>query len=201
MERFCTNCGAPLEEDALFCSECGEKILPAGEIPDTNFVAAAAAAVPAAAAQPVVQPDPQPAPQPAADPFELPQAEARPQTDYQNQYQSQPKPEPFVPQETEYGTITTAAASRSPEVKSSTYFWLMLLFAIPVVGLIAMLVMAFATKNKNIRHWCRAMLIWILIGLIVFGVLFLVAVIALKSTGATIDLGKIWDAILQAAGL
>lgn len=219
MEKFCTNCGAPLEEDALFCSECGEKILPAGEIPDTNFVAAAAAAVPAAAvaaAQPA-------AAQPAADPFELPRAEANPQPDPQfqnpnpipNQYQApgpnqyqyqypnqyQPQQEPFMPQETEYGTVTTAAASRSPEVKTSTYFWLMLLFAIPVIGFISVLVMAFASKNNNIKHWCRAMLIWILIGVIVSGVLTLVIVLALKGADATIDLGKIWEAIQQAAGL
>lgn len=199
MEKFCTNCGATLEEGALFCSECGEKILPAGEAPDTNFVAAAAAAVPAVAAQTVVQP----APQPASVPFDPPRTDARPRADYQNQnqYQYQSQPESFMHQETEYGTVTTAAASRSPEVKTSAYFWLILLFSIPVIGFISMLVMAFASKNKNIRHWCRAMLIWILIGLIVFGVLFLVILLALKGTGTTIDLEKIWNAIQQAAGL
>lgn len=31
MERFCTNCGQPLEEGALFCPECGERLPLPGE--------------------------------------------------------------------------------------------------------------------------------------------------------------------------
>lgn len=31
MERFCTNCGQPLEEGALFCPECGERLQPPAE--------------------------------------------------------------------------------------------------------------------------------------------------------------------------
>ena len=43
----------------------------------------------------------------------------------------------------------------------------MLLFAIPIIGQIACLIMAFAPKNKNIKHFARAMLIWTVIGIII----------------------------------
>ena len=53
MERFCTNCGNPLEEGTLFCPECGQKV-------EINPVAAAPeAAVAAAAAAPVAEAVPQ----------------------------------------------------------------------------------------------------------------------------------------------
>ena len=33
MERICTHCGTPLEDNALFCPECGERVtaLPAAD--------------------------------------------------------------------------------------------------------------------------------------------------------------------------
>ena len=52
-------------------------------------------------------------------------------------------------------------------VGTGAYFWLMLLFAIPIIGQIACLIMAFAPKNKNIKHFARAQLIWMVIGIII----------------------------------
>lgn len=51
----------------------------------------------------------------------------------------------------------------SDVVSTGAYFGLMLLFAIPVVGFIACLIMSFASKNKNIKHYSRAVLIWTII--------------------------------------
>lgn len=48
-----------------------------------------------------------------------------------------------------------------------SYFGLMLLFSIPVVGLIACIVMSFALKNKNTRNFARAALIFIVVCLLV----------------------------------
>ena len=51
-------------------------------------------------------------------------------------------------------------------VGTGAFFGLIFLFAIPVIGWLACLIMAFASKNKNIKHYARAMLIWIVIGLV-----------------------------------
>ena len=55
----------------------------------------------------------------------------------------------------------------SKVVGTGAYFGLMLLFAIPIIGQIACLIMAFAPKNKNIKHFARAQLIWMVIGIII----------------------------------
>lgn len=47
------------------------------------------------------------------------------------------------------------------------YFGLIVLYAIPIVGFIACIIMAFAPKNKNIKNFARAMLIWLAIGLVI----------------------------------
>ncbi len=49
-------------------------------------------------------------------------------------------------------------------VGTGTFFGLQFLFGIPIIGWIACLLMAFTAGNKNIRHYARAMLIWLLIG-------------------------------------
>jgi cytochrome bd-type quinol oxidase subunit 2 len=46
-------------------------------------------------------------------------------------------------------------------------FWYLLLAAIPVVGFIALLIFAFGGKNQNRKAMSRAILLWILIGLII----------------------------------
>ncbi len=45
------------------------------------------------------------------------------------------------------------------------WFWLILLFAIPVVNLIAIIVCACGVGKPSLVNHCKAMLIWFLIGL------------------------------------
>ena len=59
MAKFCTYCGAPLEQDAVSCKECGVKVLGA----EDNVQPAAPAPV-----QTPPQPEPAPAPKKAAAP-------------------------------------------------------------------------------------------------------------------------------------
>lgn len=57
-------------------------------------------------------------------------------------------------------------------VGTGAFFGMMLLFAIPVVGWIACIIMSFAPKNQNIKHYSRAMLFWVIIGILISIALF-----------------------------
>ena len=63
-------------------------------------------------------------------------------------------------------TAPPASDPKNKIVGTGTYFGLMFLFAIPVIGFLLSLIMSFAPKNKNLKHFARATLIWALIGLI-----------------------------------
>ncbi|MBR5981604.1 MAG: hypothetical protein IK035_06300, partial [Firmicutes bacterium] len=82
-----------------------------------------------------------------------------------------------------------APEMRSKEISTAGYFWLMLLFAIPVIGLIALLIFAFAVKNKNLRNLARAFLIWIIVAL----VLSVIAFILMKIFG--VNLSSVMESI------
>lgn len=159
MSKFCTNCGATLDDDAVFCPECGarfdaapapEEVKTAPQPGEAKSAAQPETAAPQQTAAPAPAPVPVPVPEPA------------------------PAAEP---------------AQRSKEVSTAGFFWLMLVFAIPVIGLIVMLVFAFIVKNKNLRHFARACLIWILVALI----LSLIALLVLKLLG--IDLQQLYENI------
>ena len=76
-----------------------------------------------------------------------------------------------VPQPT--ASHTSAAENSSPVVSTAAYFGMMLLFALPVIGWIACIIMAFAPKNENVRHFARANLIWLLIAALLASLLYL----------------------------
>ena len=215
MERFCTNCGNPLEEGTLFCPECGQKVEIQPSVPETNFVAAAAAAAaaPAAAAadynfgmpaQTVAEPAAKPAPEVAPQTYTAPQPEPAP---HYTAPQPQPEPAPYyaAPQPA-VPEVTPAAepAGKEQVVKTGTYFWLMLLFAIPVIGFIIMIVMAFTAKKKSLKNWVRANLLWIIILFILSLILGLVAYILGKNAGielTNIDYNALFQSLFDALGI
>ena len=51
-----------------------------------------------------------------------------------------------------------------------------LLYAIPVVGLICAIIFSFFSKNQNKKHFARAQLIAILIGVVILAVLMAIGV-------------------------
>lgn len=72
------------------------------------------------------------------------------------------------------GDMKPAPGSKYGVVGTGAFFGLMFLFMIPVVGWIVCLIMAFASKNENKKHFARAMLIWVLISLVLcVGMFFL----------------------------
>jgi hypothetical protein len=63
-------------------------------------------------------------------------------------------------------------------MKTSEFFWLELLMCIPLVGLILALVWGLGgNTNENRRNYCRAKLIWILVGLAI-SILLIIMVVA-----------------------
>ena len=158
MAKFCTECGKEIGEGVVFCTECGTKA-PADpatattktvtEAKDTK-VETPVVHTPPAQSYPAQQQIP---PQPPQQAYPQPQ-QVYAQSVYQQPIYAQPAADP-----------TTKVAS------TGTYFGLMLLFALPIIGFIACIIMAFAPKNKNIKHFARAMLIWTIIGLVIGGLL------------------------------
>lgn len=74
-----------------------------------------------------------------------------PQQQY-TQYAPQPEQRP---QGGKYGVASTAS-----------FFWLMLLFSLPFIGWIFCIVFAFAPQNENIKHYARAILLWVVVGIV-----------------------------------
>ena len=123
---------------AKFCTDCGSEIRD-GIAFCTNCGAKAEQVAPAPQQMPEMTPPPRPAPQRAASPAP--------------QYTSAPQPKAEIPAD--------------KTVSTGTYFGLMFLFSLPILGWLICLIVAFAAKNKNIKHFARAMLIWLVISLVV----------------------------------
>jgi hypothetical protein len=135
-----------------FCTECGANV-PEG----VNFctecgkpiTVAVAAAPPVVQAEPVAPPV---APQPVAPP---PVYTA---------------PQPVYTAPPQYA----APGIDSPVVGTGAFFGLLILFAIPIIGWLACIIMAFASKNRNIKHFARAELILLIIGVVLSVVTYFV---------------------------
>ncbi len=192
MERFCTNCGNTLEEGALFCPECGQKV----ELPSAVAEAAFAGAVFTA--------EPEPAAADVNSAFEeanAKAAEARKAEPAEPVYTAPQEPQP-VQAETPEEPRPVSKADKP--VSTAAYFWLMLLFAIPGVGLLLAVILAFAARKKSLRNFARANLIWVLVALIIAIIGALVGWILLKDTGfdfKAIDFEGLWSGILKSLGL
>ena len=137
---------------AKFCTQCGSEIRD-GIAFCTNCGAKVEQDIPTPRVMPEMQPATRPVPQPAAPP--APQYTPAPQA------------------KTEIPTDKT--------VSTGTFFGLMFLFSLPILGWLICLIMAFASKNKNIKHYARAMLIWLIIALVI-GALVGLAVNALLNS-------------------
>jgi hypothetical protein len=139
---FCTECGANVPDDVKFCVECGKPMDAARTEPDT---------VPAQAAATVNQ---------------APPVQARPaaQTAPPPQYQQQPY---SPPQQAAYaGAAPPPKGGKYSVMSTGAYIGTMILFAIPIIGWLACIIMAFAAGNRNRRNFARAMLVFMVIGLI-----------------------------------
>lgn len=89
--------------------------------------------------------------------------------------ESQPQPQ-YQPQQPVY---QPSPAASTDVMKVSEFFWTDFLLAIPLVGLILALVWGFSSDvNQNKRNYCRAKLIWILVGIGITVLLTIIAAVA-----------------------
>ena len=138
---------------ARFCTECGAKLKDGAA-----FCSECGAKVPAGK-------------QPGAAPETPPQTQAQPAAAEQQTYQ---------PRQTYTVPVSTPPAVQP--VSTAYYFWMMLLFAVPVVGLIVCLVTAFSGEDASRKNFSRAVLIWILVAI----VLSIIVAIAIAAVGGSI---------------
>lgn len=151
---------------AKFCTECGKEI--ADGVAFCTECGTKAPADPATATTETVT-------EAKDTKVEIPVVHTPPAQSYQaQQTYTQPAPDPA-----------------SKVVGTGAYFGLMLLFAIPIIGQIACLIMAFAPKNKNIKHFARAQLIWMVIAVVLLGIL--VAVISLLTNSLMDYINQLTD--------
>lgn len=135
-----------------FCKNCGTS-LPDGLVFCTNCGAAVEAAPKQSAPNPIPAAPPKPqAPVATAPPPPAPSYSA-------------PVQQAFPP-------------DTCPVVSTASYFWLMLLFSIPLIGWIACIVMACGgTQNRSRKNFAKAVLIWFIVALAVGLICWLLAVL------------------------
>lgn len=75
----------------------------------------------------------------------------------------------------------TTDTNNDKVVGVGTYLGLTVLFVIPVIGLIICIIMVCAAKNKNLKNYATAMLIWLVITLLAGGVFVFAAFKVLKT--------------------
>lgn len=125
---------------AKFCTGCGKEI--ADGVAFCTECGTPAPAEEAAAATEIRKEEPKPAPAPA-------------QQTYTQPLYHQPAPAVDAPPAGKYGVVGTGY-----------FFGMMFLYAIPVIGWLVCLITALAAKNENKKHFAKAMLIWLIIGLV-----------------------------------
>lgn len=215
MPRFCPECGTEIPEGVAFCTECGTKLPEApAQKPKTEEVkpeqpelqqvqpeperqsepelqfAQAPQPQQSQFAQPTQQPQYAQAPQPPQRP-QAPQqplaqfTQSAPQPQYNQQYQQppqRPQPSPVPPV-----APMPAEAGNSNLVGTAYYFFMNLVFTIPVIGLIACLITAFVGDNKSKKNFSKAYLIWIIIGIIFAGIAYVALAAVLKSLADSLN--------------
>lgn len=164
MARYCTSCGKEIDDSAAFCTECGTPVT-AVEKPDAEAPVKQEATV----QTPAEEKQPQPIQQPV-------------QPTYQPAYQPQPVvPTPPVYQYQKTEEQKPAPGGKYSVAKTGSFFGLMFLFALPIIGFISCIIVACAAKNQNKKHFAAAMLIWYIIGALAV-VLLIIGVIILGSS-------------------
>lgn len=194
VEAFCPNCGAPVAAEPE--TPAAET---AAETAAAEMNAAETAAAPAAPAEdsasgsadgaPAAFEYSEPAaPAPAAASeaaenaqqgfaYGAPAAPAPAQPQYQTAQPQYQQAQPQYQQAQPQYTVVTAAPEPDQTVSTARFFWFRILFVIPFVGFILSIIMSFAPRNVNFKHFARSYMImyFIGIGLVLVGLIIAIA--------------------------
>ncbi|MBP5269380.1 MAG: zinc ribbon domain-containing protein [Clostridia bacterium] len=216
MEKKCQNCGVNLPDGALFCPECGTKYTPSE--PE--------------AAEEVVYADNEKVGETANESKEEIPATASVTPSNDNQSAAEGKQEKSEAQiaaytasdKTEKNAVKPSEASSAaavavaspqapaaaaektfPYVKRGFYFWMLLVYAIPVIGLIVNIITAASLKNPSKKNFAAAVLTWTLIGIglgiiLAIASVVIIAIAVTGSGGSFSGLSDILDTISQYTG-
>lgn len=169
MARFCTNCGKKISDGDAFCSSCGAKtVLEDTPITDSDEISEHDAS--ALTDGDTVLVDVIDASEECCEEHTSPappsMAEAEPQQESQQPFDNTPQPS---------GSSTHTASPVTPAEDPSckvagvgAFLGFEFLFSLPLIGWILCIIMSFAPKNKNLKNFARAKLIWITICTLLF---------------------------------
>lgn len=158
--EVCPKCGTPYRPGVQFCTECGTR----------------RAESPAAAP---VNPNPanaNPIHQANANPVNPRPANANPNTVNPNPVHANPAPMgvPYTPAPVAAAEDDMPRGGAYGVVSTGAFFWLDVLFKLPGLGWLFCIILSFAPKNYNIKHFARSRLIVLVIALICAGLLYAV---------------------------
>ena len=162
---FCNTCGTELPENTKFCTHCGGMVSVPTAVPAQSAALASeqSEAMPNEAYRPTQSLQDVQAPQ--SDPVQYhqtqtPQVQSAPGPQQQQQY-APPQPQ-YMPAAN--GDVPPPPGSIYSVMGVGAYIGMSILFSLPVIGWIACIVMAFASKNLNRRNFARAMLVFMIVG-------------------------------------
>ncbi len=167
MAIICSSCGKEIPDDIAFCTECGAKV-PAEESAEVSVCKKCGKELPEGGEL---------CAECKASETDQPEEEIAKEDANQSKTDAPPKQEfaPPPPPPPQYANPAPAEDPKTKPVSTGTFFGLEFVYKIPVIGWITCLIMAFAPKNKSLKHYARAKLIWLLIGLaFAVGTFFLV---------------------------
>ncbi len=153
MAKFCTGCGKELAEGLMFCTDCGTKVTESTQ------------------AEAFMQPEPVKTENTAP-------AEERQEIRQETQVQTIQQPQQtanaqYIPPQhgqnpQQYNPAFQAVQpTESHAASTAHFFWMMLVYSLPLIGWLICIIMAFAPKNESKKHFARAILIWGIIGIVI----------------------------------
>ena len=166
--EVCPKCGTPYRPGVQFCTECGTR---RAQSP------AAAPVNPNPANANPVNPNPanaNPVHQANANPVNPNPANANPNPVNPNPVHANPAPMgvPYTPAPVAAAEDDMPRGGAYGVVSTGAFFWLDVLFKLPGLGWLFCIILSFAPKNYNIKHFARSKLVVLVIALICAGLAY-----------------------------